>query len=76
MAYSPAFYEVGLVSSFSLANHSELGAQALLSQDGYQQAGFWEVVGHMVSLFDFSQMLPVGGCLLVSSSLLRLPVVK
>ena len=31
--------------------------------------GFWEVDGHAVSPFDFSQTLPVGGGLLVPYSL-------
>ena len=30
--------------------------------------GFWEVEGHAVSPFDLSQMLPVGGGLLVLCS--------
>jgi len=47
---------MGFVSRLSLANHSEsfLVAHALLSQDGCQQGGFWEVVGHVVSPFDLS----------------------
>ena len=61
---------MGLVSGLSLAKHSDsgslLGVHALLSQDGCQQEGFWEVVGHVVSPFDLSQTLLVGGGLLVS----------
>ena len=38
---------IGLASRLSLANHSDsgssLGVWALLSQDGFQQGGFWEV---------------------------------
>ena len=38
---------MGLASWLSLANHSyfesSLGVCALLSQDGFQQGGFWEV---------------------------------
>ena len=42
---------------------------ALFSQDECQREGFWEVVGHVVSHFDLSQTLPVGGGLLVPCSL-------
>ena len=38
---------------------------ALFSQDGCQREGLPKVVGHMVSPFDLSQNLPVGGGLLV-----------
>ena len=69
-----------LVSGLSLATHSDsesfLVVHALFSQDGCQREGFWEVVGHAVSYFDLSQTLLVGGGLLVSCSLLGLPVVK
>ena len=45
---------VGLVSGFSLANHSDSGSFlvlfTLLSRDECHREGFWEVVGHMVSL--------------------------
>ena len=71
---------LGLVSSLSLANHSNsesfLVAHALLSQDGCWQEGFWEVDGPVVSPFDFSQTLPVGGGLLVPYSLSGSPVIK
>ena len=64
---------MGLVSTLSLANHSDseffLVVQALFSQDGCQREGFWEVVGHVLSPFDLSQILPVGGDLLVPCSL-------
>ena len=63
------FMVMGLASRLSLANHSDsesfLVVHTLFSQDGCQR-GFWEVVGHVVSPFDLSQTLPVGGGLLVS----------
>ena len=57
----------GLVSRLSLASHSDSGsflvAQVLLSQDGFQHRGFWEVARHLdwslLSPFDPSQILPV-----------------
>ena len=71
---------MGLVSGLSLANHSDsesfLVVHALFSQDGCQREGFWEVVGHVMSPFDLSQTLPVGGGLLVPCSLPGPPVVK
>ena len=71
---------MGLVSGLSLANHSDsesfLVVHALFSQDGCQREGFWEVVGHVVFPFDLSRLLPVGGGLLVLSSLAGPPVVK
>ena len=55
---SPGFMLKGLVSGWSLANHSNSGsflvARASLSQDGCWQEGFWEVDGHAVSPFDHS----------------------
>ena len=52
------FMVMGLVSAWSLANHSNsepfLVVHALLSQDGCQRGGFWEGVGHVVSPFDLS----------------------
>ena len=49
---------IGVVSGFSLASHSDSGSflvvHSLLSQDGRQKEGFWEMVGHMASPFDFS----------------------
>ena len=52
------FMVMGLVSGLSLASHSDsesfLVVHTLFSQDGCQRGGFWEVVGHMVSLFDLS----------------------
>ena len=71
---------VGLVSGLSLASHPDSGfflvAHTLLSQDGFQREGFWEVVGCVVSPFDLSQTLPVGGGLLVPCSLPGPPVLK
>ena len=71
---------MGLVSGLSLANYfdseSFLVVHALFSQDGCQREGFWEVVGHVLSPFDLSQILPVGGGLLVPGSLAGLPVIK
>ena len=71
---------MGLVSGLSLANHSDseffLVVHTLFSQDGCQREGFWEVVGQVVSPFDLSQTLPVGGGLLVLCSLPGPPVVK
>ena len=50
------FMVMGLLSGLSLATNSVLESfldvQALFSQDGCQQEGFWEVVGHVVSAFD------------------------
>ena len=66
------FMVMGLISGLSLASHSDsesfLVVQALISQDG-RQRGFWEVAGRVVSPFDLSQTLPVGGGLLVPFSL-------
>ena len=70
---------MGLVSGLSLANHSDsepfLVVHTLFSQDGCQR-GFWEVVGHVVSPFDLSLTLPVGGGLLVPCSLAGPPIIK
>ena len=50
------FMVMALVSGLFLANHSDSGsfpvAHTLLSQDGRQREGFWEVLGHMTSPFD------------------------
>ena len=71
---------MGLVSRLSLANHSDsesfLVVDVLFSQDGCQREGFWEVVRHVMSPFDLSQTLPVGGGLLVPCSLPGPPVIK
>ena len=70
----------GFISRLSLANHSDsesfLVVYTLFSQDGCQRERFWEVVRHVVSPFDLSQTLPVGGALLVPCSLLGPPVIK
>ena len=49
------FMVMGLVSGLSLANHSDSESFLVVQPcpDGCQQ-GFWEVVGHVVSLFDLS----------------------
>jgi len=71
---------IGLLSGLSLASYSDsgffLGAHTLLSQDGCQGEGFWEVVGHVVSPFDLSQVLSADDGLLGPCSLLRPPVIK
>ena len=71
---------MGLVSGWSLANHSNsrsfLVAHASLSQDGCWREGFWEVDGHAVSPLDLSRTLPAGGGLLVPYSLSGSPVIK
>ena len=51
------FMVMGLVSGLSSANHSD----ALFSQDGCQKEGFWEVGRQVMSPFDRSQILLVGG---------------
>ena len=52
------FMVMGLVSRWSLANHSNSGsflmAHASLGQDGCWREGFWEVDRHSVSPFDLS----------------------
>ena len=74
------FMVMGLVSGWSLANHSDLWsfpvAHMLLNQDGCLREGFWEVVGHVRCPFDLPQTLPVGGGLLVPYSLSGSPVIK
>ena len=74
------FMVMGLVSRLPLANHSDsesfLVVHALFSQDGCQREGFWEVVRQVVSPFDLSRTLLVGGGLLVPCSLPGPPVVK
>ena len=74
------FLAMGLVSRLPLANHPDsesfLVVLTLFSQDGCQREGFWEVVGPVVSPFDLSQTLLVGGGLLVPCSLAGLPVIK
>ena len=75
------FMVIGFVPGLFLTNHSNsesfLVVHALFSQDGHQREGFWEVFGHVVSLFDLFWTLPVGGgSLLVPCSLPGPPVVK
>ena len=80
MACSLGFYGDGISFRLPLANHSDsesfLVVHSLFSQDGCQREGFWEVVGHVVSPFDLSQTLLVGGGLLVLCSLPGPPVIK
>ena len=74
------FMMMGLVFGLSLANHSDsesfLVVHALFSQHECQTEGFWEVVRHVVSPFNLSQTLLIGGGLLVPCSLPGPPVVK
>ena len=74
------FMVIGLVSELSLAKHSDsesfLAAQSSLSQGRCQRGGFWEVAGHVVSPFEHSGALLVGGGLLVLCSLQGPPVIK
>ena len=74
------FMVMGLVSGLSLANQSDseffLVVHALFSQDGCQKEGFWEVGRQVMSPFDLSQILLVGGGLLVPCSLPGPPVTK
>ena len=69
-----------LVSRLSLANHSDsesfLVVHTLFSQDGCQREGFWEVISQVVSPFDLSRTLLIGGGLLVPCFLPGPPVVK
>ena len=63
MAPRLGFYHDGISFWVVLVNHSDsesfLVVHALFSQDGRQRGGFWEVVGHVVSPFDLSRVLPV-----------------
>ena len=74
------FMVMGIVSGLSLINQSDsesfLVVPALLSQDEGQWEGFLDVVWHMVSPFDLSWTLPVGGGLWVPCSLPGPPVIK
>ena len=69
-----------LASGLSLASHSDSGSflvvHKLLSQDGCQREGFWEVVVQVVSPFDLFRTFPVGGGLLVPCSLPGSSVLK
>ena len=66
---------MGLVSGLSLANHLTQSPSWWCSQDGCQR-GFWEVVRRVVSPFDLSRTLLVGGDLLLPCSLPGPPVIK
>ena len=74
------FTVMRLVTRLLLAQHFDSGSflpvDALLSQDGCQGRGFWEVVEDVASPFDLSQILLVGGGLLVLGSFPGLSVVK
>ena len=80
LPHGSGFMVMGLVSGLSLANYSDsesfLVVHSLFSQDRCQREGFWEVVRHVVSPFDLSQTLLVGGGLLVPCSLPGPPVIK
>ena len=80
LAAVSGFTVMGVVSGLSLANHSGsesfLVGHALFSQDGCQREGFREVVGHVVSPFDLSWTLPVGGGSSVPCSLPGPPVIR
>ena len=80
MACISGFMVIGLVSRLSLTDHYDSGSflvmYALLSQDGCQQEGFWEVKGHVMSPFDLSRIILVGSGLLVPYSLPGPLVVK
>ena len=73
MACSLGFYGDGISFRVVFSQSFRLGVlpggARLFSQDGCQQEGFWEVVGHVVSPFDLSRTLQVGGGLLVLCSL-------
>ena len=70
---------MGFVSGLSLGNHSDsvlTGGARLIQPRWMQREGFWEVVIQVVSPFDLSQTLLIGGGLLVPCSLPGPPVVK
>ena len=58
---------MGLVSRLSLANHSD--PESFLVVHALLMRRILGVVGHLVSPFDLSRTLPVGGGLLVPCSL-------
>ena len=80
MGHSLGFYGDRVSFWMSLANHSDsrsfLVTHTLLSQDGCQGEGFWEVVGYVASPFDFSWTLPNGCGLLVLCSLPGPPIIE
>ena len=72
------FMAMGLVSGFLwpiVLTQGPSVVQAMLRQDGFRQ-GLWEMVGDVVSPFDLSQVLPVGGRLSVLCSLPGPPIIK
>ena len=72
----PLAHSFQVVFSQSSDSESFLVVHALFSQDGCQQEGFWAVVAHVVSPFDLSWTLPVGGGSIAPCSLPGPPVVK
>ena len=69
------FLVMGLVSGWSLANHSN-SESFLVAHASLSQEGLWEVDRHAVFPFDLPRTLPVGGGLLVPYSLSGSPVIK
>ena len=69
------FMVMGLVSGWSLANHSN-SESFLVAHASLSQEGLWEVDRHAVFPFDLPRTLPVGGGLLVPYSLSGSPVIK
>ena len=74
---------MGLVSRLSLANHSDSGFFLVIHHSGKMdpsEKDSGRLVGHMdwrlLSPFDLSQILPVGGSLLIPRSLPGAPVVR
>ena len=80
MACSLGFYGDGITFLVVLSQSFWLrvlpGSAHLVQPNGCQRKGFWEVVGHVVSPFDLSGTLPVGGGLLVLGFLPGPPVIK
>ena len=74
------FTVIELVSRLSLANQSDSGSFLVmctsLSQGDSSEEDSGRLVRHVASPFDLSQILPVGGGLLVSYSLPGPPFVK
>ena len=78
------FKLMGLVSRWSLGSHSDsrsfLVVRTFLSQDGFQQKGFWELGRtyglEFLSPFDLSWILLNGGSLVVPCSLPGVSVVR
>ena len=80
VAHSLGFYGDGI--SFQVVFNESFwlrvlpGGAGLVQPNGCQREGFWEVVRHVVSPFDLSWTLLVGGGLLVLCSLPGPPVIK